>query len=173
MDILSKVRDVPDFPIPGIMFKDITTLLADGEAFRQVIDGLEARYKNTGITHVVGIESRGFLFGAPLADRLGIGFVPIRKKGKLPAKTREMSYALEYGEAIIEIHDDALKSGDRVVVLDDLLATGGTLKASCDLIKECGAEIAEVWVLIELAFLSGRAPLGDMKIHAEAIVTGE
>lgn len=171
MDILSKVRNVPDFPKPGIQFKDITTLLADGEAFGKVMDLLEQRYRGAGLSAVVGIESRGFIFGAALADRLGVGFVPVRKKGKLPADTIEKTYALEYGEATIEIHRDALNRDDRVVVIDDLLATGGTLEASCALVEELGATIHEIWVLIELGFLSGREKLGTRAIHAEAILS--
>jgi adenine phosphoribosyltransferase len=173
MDILTKVRNVPDFPKPGIQFKDITTLLADGEAFRTVIDRLAARYADRGLTKVVGIESRGFIFGAALANRLNIGFVPVRKAGKLPADVISRSYALEYGEAIVELHRDALDSHDRVVVIDDLLATGGTLAAACDLVKELGAEIEEVWVLIELAFIPGRSKLAGHKVHAEAVVHSE
>lgn len=170
LEILNKVRNVPDFPKPGIQFKDITTLLADPEAFRYVMDRLQERYSNQGVTKVVGIESRGFIFGAALADRLHAGFVPVRKKGKLPADTIEASYELEYGEATIEIHRDALNPGDRVVVLDDLLATGGTLKASCDLVRELGAQILEVWVLIELGFLPGREKITGLPFHAETIV---
>ena len=172
-EILSKVRNVPDFPKPGIQFKDITTLLADGEAFRDVLDGLERRYEFAGLTHVVGVESRGFIFGAALADRLGVGFVPVRKKGKLPADTIEASYALEYGEATVEIHRDALDSSSRVVIVDDLLATGGTLKAACDLVTQLGAQVEEIWVLIELGFLPGRAKLEGFKVHAEAVVASE
>ncbi|MCC6546936.1 adenine phosphoribosyltransferase [Candidatus Sumerlaeota bacterium] len=173
MDVLAKVRNVPDFPKPGIQFKDITTLIADGEAFRAVIDILAERYRNGRITRVVGVESRGFIFGAALADRLGVGFVPIRKLGKLPAETLRRSYALEYGEATVEVHKDSLDSGDRVVIIDDLLATGGTLRAACELVEELGATIEEVWVLIELAFLPGREKLTKWKVHAQAIVEGE
>jgi adenine phosphoribosyltransferase len=170
MDILSKVRNVPDFPKPGIQFKDITTLLADGPAFAAVIDKLVARYQKSGLTAVVGIESRGFIFGAALAARLGISFIPVRKAGKLPADTIKKTYALEYGEATVEIHRDALKAGDRVVVIDDLLATGGTLEAACALVEQLGAGIHEVWVLIELGFLNGRDRLAGRAIHAEAVV---
>ena len=173
MDVLAKVRNVPDFPKPGIQFKDITTLIADGAAFRTVIGMLADRYKGAHITSVVGIESRGFIFGAALADRLGVGFVPVRKLGKLPADTLRRSYALEYGEATVEIHKDSLHSGDRVVVIDDLLATGGTLRAACELVEELGAHIEEVWVLIELAFLPGRDKLSKWKVHAQAVVEGE
>lgn len=173
MDILAKVRNIPDFPKPGIQFKDITTLLQDGPAFRETIDLLEKRYRGRGLTHVVAIESRGFLFGAALADRLGIGIVPVRKIGKLPGDKIRKSYSLEYGEATIEVHRDALTAADKVVVIDDLLATGGTLKAACELIDELGATIDEVWVLIELAFLPGRQALSRYRVHAEAVVAGE
>ena len=173
MDILSKVRNIPDFPKPGIQFKDITTLLADGPAFRETINLLENRYRSRGLTAVVAIESRGFLFGAALADRLGIGIVPIRKIGKLPGDKIRKSYSLEYGEATIEVHRDALNAKDRVVVIDDLLATGGTLKAACELVNELGATIDEIWVLIELGFLPGRQVLSSYRLHAEAVVTGE
>lgn len=170
MDILSKVRTIPDFPQPGIQFKDITTLLADGEAFQTVMENLENRYRSANLTAVIGVESRGFIFGAALADRLGIGFVPVRKKGKLPADTIEKTYALEYGEATIEIHRDALAKGDKVVIIDDLLATGGTLEASCALVEELGGSIHEIWVLIELGFLKGRDKLGSHPVHAEAVI---
>jgi adenine phosphoribosyltransferase len=173
MDVLAKVRTVPDFPKPGIQFKDITTLVADGPAFTAVIDRLVSRYAEARLTKVVGVESRGFIFGAALANKLGIGFVPVRKAGKLPAKTIQRSYALEYGEATVEIHKDALTKADRVVVVDDLLATGGTLRAACELVDELGASIVEVWVLIELGFLPGRAKLSRYKVHAEAVVEGE
>ncbi len=170
MNILEKVRNVPDFPKPGIQFKDITTLLSDAEAFKFVLDSLEKRYADSNLTKVVGIESRGFIFGAALADRLGLGFVPVRKVGKLPADTIQKSYALEYGEAVIEIHSDALNSEDRIIIIDDLLATGGTLEASVDLVSQLGANIHEIWILIELGFLRGRDRLEGIPIHAEAII---
>jgi adenine phosphoribosyltransferase len=173
MDVLAKVRNVPDFPKPGIQFKDITTLLVDGPAFRQVMDDLEARYRAAGLTKILGIESRGFIFGAALADRLGIGFVPVRKIGKLPADTIKRSYALEYGEAVIEMHRDALKPGDKILVVDDLIATGGTLKAACEIVEEAGAEVHEIWVLIELAFLNGRSKLDGYRVHSVSTVASE
>ena len=173
MDILSKIRTIPDFPKPGIMFKDITSLLADPEAFAAVISGMEARYGGRGLTKVVGVESRGFLFGAVLAHSLGIGFVPIRKAGKLPAKTRRRSYSLEYGEATIEIHEDALAPGERVVLVDDLLATGGTARAAAELVQDLGAEVDEIWFLIELGFLPGRKALERFRVHSEAVVAAE
>lgn len=173
MDLMTSIRNVPDFPKPGIQFKDITPLLQDPKAFGHVIDLLEKRYREAKINAVVGIESRGFIFGAALAHRLGTSFVPVRKLGKLPADTIKRSYALEYGEATIEIHRDALSRGDRVVLIDDLLATGGTLEASVALVRDLDAEIHEIWVLIELAFLDGRSRLDGIPIHSELVVSGE
>ncbi len=173
MDLMSKIRNVPDFPKKGIQFKDITTLLGDAEAFKAVIDGLVARYEGKGITKVVGIESRGFIFGAALAHAIGAAFVPVRKAGKLPADTIQKSYALEYGEATIEMHKDAMNDSDLVVIIDDLLATGGTLEASAELVASTGAAIHEIWVLIELAFLPGRSKLMGFQVHAELMVEDE
>ncbi|MBK9711930.1 MAG: adenine phosphoribosyltransferase [Kouleothrix sp.] len=158
-DLAELIRNVPDFPIPGIQFKDITTLLGDGPAFGQVVDTLAARYEGRGIDAIVGIESRGFIFSAPLAYRLGIGLVPVRKHGKLPAATHQVEYDLEYGSNKLEIHRDAFKPGARVVVIDDLLATGGTVAAACTLVEMAGGVVEEVAFVIELAFLQGRAKL--------------
>lgn len=155
------IRDVPDFPKPGIIFKDITPILTDKDAFKKVIDAFVERYKDQKISAVVGVESRGFVFGAPLAYKLGTGCVLIRKKGKLPYKTVEMSYDLEYGSATIEMHVDAVKKGDNVVVVDDLLATGGTAAATCELLKRQGANILECAFVVELAFLNGREKLSE------------
>jgi adenine phosphoribosyltransferase len=160
------IRDVPDFPKKGIIFKDITTLLKEPEPFKQVIDALYARYKDKKIGKVVAIESRGFIFGGALADRLGCGFVPVRKKGKLPAETHTVTYDLEYGTDTLEIHRDAIKKGERVLLLDDLLATGGTAKAVCELIEKIGGEIVEAAFLIELAFLNGRTKLQGRNVFA-------
>jgi adenine phosphoribosyltransferase len=153
------IRNIPDFPIPGIQFKDITTLLGDGPAFRQVVDTLAARYEARAIDAVVGIESRGFMFSAPLAYRLGVSLVPVRKHGKLPAATHQVEYDLEYGSNKLEIHRDAFKPGARVVIVDDLLATGGTVAAACKLVEMAGGVVEEVSFLIELAFLNGREKL--------------
>ena len=153
------IRNIPDFPIPGIQFKDITTLLGDGRAFRQVVDTFAERYADRAIDAVVGIESRGFMFSAPLAYRLGIGLVPVRKHGKLPAPTYRVEYALEYGSNQLEIHRDAFKPGARVVIIDDLLATGGTVAAACQLVEMAGGVVEEVAFVIELAFLNGREKL--------------
>lgn len=173
MNVLDKIRTVPDFPKKGIMFKDITTLLGDAEAFAHLIHGLRDRYKGERITHIAGIESRGFIFGSALAPLIGAGFVPIRKAGKLPHRTRRRSYALEYGEATIEVHEDALGPGDRVLIVDDVLATGGTMKAAVDVVRELGAEVAGSWVLLELGFLGGRRHLADVAHHSEAVIEKE
>jgi adenine phosphoribosyltransferase len=153
------VRNIADFPIPGIQFKDITTLLRDGPAFRQTIDSLVARYEGRPIDAVIGIESRGFIFSAPVAYRLGVGLVPIRKPGKLPAATYQVEYDLEYGSNKLELHRDALQPGNRVLIVDDLLATGGTIGAACDLVAQAGAVVEELAFLIELGFLDGRKRL--------------
>ena len=153
------VRNIPDFPIPGIQFKDITTLLSNGAAFRQVVDSLAERYADRQLDAVVGIESRGFIFSAPLAYRLGVGLVPVRKHGKLPAATHRVEYELEYGSNKLEIHRDALQPGARVVVVDDLLATGGTVAAACELVQMAGGAVEEVAFVIELGFLNGREKL--------------
>lgn len=165
MDALKQlIRDVPDFPKPGILFKDITTLLRDSGGLRSAIDCLAEPYREARLDKVVGIESRGFIFGAAVADRLGVGFVPVRKPGKLPAATLSASYALEYGTDTLEMHRDALGPGQRVLVVDDLLATGGTARAAVSLVRECGAEVAGVAFLIELEALNGRAQLPDEQL---------
>ncbi len=150
------VRNIADFPIPGIQFKDITTLLRNGPAFQQVIDAFVVRYEGRAIDAVVGIESRGFIFSAPVAYRLGVGLVPIRKPGKLPAATYQVEYDLEYGSNKLELHRDALQPGAHVVIVDDLLATGGTIAAACELVAQAGATVEELAFLIELSFLDGR-----------------
>lgn len=163
----SYIRNIPDFPIPGIQFKDITTLLRDGQALHAAIDAFVARYRTQHIDAVVAIESRGFIFGAPLAYALGIGMVPVRKKGKLPADTYSVEYALEYGSAILEIHKDALPNNARVVVIDDLLATGGTIAAACQLVEMAGGQVVETAFLIELSMLGGRQKLQQYPIFAQ------
>lgn len=150
------IRDIPDFPKPGIIFKDITPILQNHDVFSRIIATWVEKYRNEKIDAVVGIESRGFLFGTPLSHKLGASFVPIRKKGKLPYKTVNISYDLEYGSSTIEMHIDAIKKGQRVVVVDDLLATGGTAGAACELIKKQGGNIIECAFVVELAFLNGR-----------------
>ena len=160
------IRTIPDFPLPGIQFKDITPLLADGPAFNQVIAQFSERYAGQKIDAVVGIESRGFIFSAPLAINLGVGLVPIRKPGKLPHHTLGVDYELEYGANRLEIHRDALQPGARVVLIDDLLATGGTVGAACHLLEQLGAEIVETAFVLELGFLNGRARLGSRPVFS-------
>jgi adenine phosphoribosyltransferase len=160
----SKIRNVPDFPKPGILFYDITTLLQDPDGFREAIDSISAPFKDQNIDVVVGIESRGFIFGSAVADRLGAGFAPVRKPGKLPSKSTRVSYALEYGTDSLEMHDDAVK-GKRVLIVDDLLATGGTAKATSDLVKGLGGRVQGLAFLIELTFLPGRQKLEGEQLH--------
>ena len=155
------VRDVPDFPKPGILFKDITPILAHPETFSIALDALAGVVEGQEIDKVIGIDARGFIFGAALADRMKAGFVPLRKKGKLPYRSHEVSYALEYGEATIEIHEDAVSPGEKVYLVDDLLATGGTAAAAIDLIQRLDGNLIAVSFLVELGFLDGRAKLGD------------
>jgi len=160
------IRDIPDFPKKGIVFKDITTLLADGPGFAHSIDLLAERYKGHGIDRIVAMEARGFILGAPLAVRLGAGFVPVRKKGKLPHHTIEETYALEYGEDTLQMHKDALIKGHRVLVVDDVLATGGTAAAVVRLVQKLEADVVEAAFLMELTFLHGREKLGGINTHA-------
>ncbi|CAN5498193.1 adenine phosphoribosyltransferase [soil metagenome] len=159
------IREIADFPKPGVGFKDITPLLADAQAFAATIDGLAELGRATcpgGIDHFVGMEARGFILAAPVALALGAGFVPVRKHGKLPAPTYDVSYALEYGEATLEVHRDAFGPGDKVLLVDDVLATGGTVQATAELVARCGATAVGVVVLLELSFLSCRRKLGDL-----------
>jgi len=153
------IRDIPDFPKPGILFRDITPLLADPLAFRKSIDQLAEHYRGQPIDAVAAAEARGFIFAAPLAIELGIGFVPIRKRGKLPSRVHSLTYQLEYGNDTVEMHVDAMSPGHRVLLVDDLLATGGTMKACCELVEQTGATIAGCAFLVELAFLNGREKL--------------
>ena len=162
--VTSRVRDVPNYPQPGVVFKDITPLLADGKAFSAVIDGLAGLYGP--VDKVVGIEARGFILAAPVACRIGAGFVPVRKKGKLPGATFAQDYELEYGTATLEVLTDAFQPSDRVVVIDDVLATGGTAEATVNLVHRFGAEVAGIAVLIELSFLNGRAKLPGLPVTA-------
>lgn len=167
--VRAAIRDVPDFPKPGILFKDITPVLADPDLFRAVTDHFAERATALRIERIAAIESRGFIFGAALADRLSLGFSPIRKKGKLPYKTVEQSYDLEYGSATIEAHVDAFVPGERVLLIDDLLATGGTAAAAADLIERIGGRVVEIAVLVELSFLPGRARLAPRPVHAPIV----
>lgn len=159
------IRDLPDFPQPGVLFRDITPLLQDATALRFTLETMAARYRNAGISKVIGIESRGFLIGAPLAYLLGIGFTPVRKQGKLPAATMSVEYSLEYGSNVLEIHRDALQPGERTLIVDDLLATGGTVAATVKLARQLGAEVVSAAFLIELSALAGRALLPGMDIY--------
>ena len=158
-ELKKHIRDIPDFPRKGIIFKDITTLLGQGELFRHAIDQIADHYKDKGIHKVVGVESRGFIVGAPVAYKLGAGVVPIRKKGKLPYKTISATYQLEYGSDCLEMHEDALISKENVLIVDDLLATGGTASATIELVRKLGGHIAGIAFLIELSFLEGRKNL--------------
>jgi adenine phosphoribosyltransferase len=167
MDTLnSRIRHVPDFPKPGILFYDVTTLLKDPEGFKLAIDSMADPYKDQGITAVVGIESRGFILGSAVADRIGAGFVPVRKLGKLPAATIRASYALEYGTDSLEMHQDAVEKGQKVLIVDDLLATGGTARATVDLVRQLGGDVVGVSLLIELVALGGRARLTGENVRA-------
>ena len=163
-DLAARIRDIPDFPKPGILFKDITTLLKDGESFRAAIDGLLARIGKRDIDVVVGMESRGFIFGAPIAYKLGVGFVPVRKLGKLPADVVSVEYDLEYGSATLEMHKDALGPGAKVLIVDDLLATGGTVAGTIDLVKQLRGDIVALAFLIELTALKGREKLAGYDV---------
>ena len=171
--IKSKVRSIPDWPIKGVIFRDITTLLLDPPAFKQICTIFYDRYVNEKIDKIVGIDARGFLFGSVLAYKLDIGMVPIRKNGKLPYKTISESYTLEYGEEIIEIHEDAIEKGERVVVIDDLMATGGTISAAANLVEKLGGEIFECSFVLELPDLNGREKLGNRKVFSIVEFEGE
>lgn len=167
--IKEAIRDVPDFPKEGILFKDITPVLSDPDLLNDAVALFAARHRENQIKQVIGIEARGFIFGAALALQLGAGFVPIRKKGKLPAATKELTYDLEYGSATIEIHEDAVKDGERVLLIDDLLATGGTAAAAIHLLQDLGAEVVEADFLIELDFLKGREKLTECPVYAPIV----
>jgi adenine phosphoribosyltransferase len=173
MNLKSKIRTVPHWPIEGVMFRDITTLLQDGEAFRYSIDELYNRYKDEKIDVVVGLEARGFIFGSVLAYKLGVGFVPIRKPGKLPAKTISAEFEKEYGKDKMEIHEDAIKKGDKVLIVDDLIATGGTISAAVNLIEKLGGEIVECAFIIDLPDLNGKDKIKGYKIFSMLTFEGE
>ena len=161
----ARIRHVPDFPKPGILFYDITTLLRDAEGFRAAVGAIASPYRGQTIDLVVGVESRGFILGAAVADRLGVGFVPVRKPGKLPSTTIRATYSLEYGTDSLEIHSDAVERGQRVLIVDDLLATGGTARATADLVRQLGGHVLGIAFLIELADLNGRARLAGEALH--------
>jgi adenine phosphoribosyltransferase len=166
MDLKQHIRSVPDFPKQGILFYDITTLLRDPQGFRMTVDMLSVPYRDQGIEAVVGIESRGFILGAAVAERIGAGFVPIRKPGKLPAKALKETYDLEYGKDAIEIHEDAIEKGQRVLIVDDVLATGGTASAAAQLVRKLGGELQGLAFLIELLFLNGKSRLPGERVFS-------
>ena len=166
MDLASLIRDVPDFPVKGVLFKDLTTLLRDGPAFREAVDALVHPYLGRDIDLVAAIESRGFILAAPVAYRLGVGFVPIRKPGKLPAETISIEYSLEYGTNTLELHRDAIKPGQKVLLVDDLLATGGSAKAAAQLIERLGGQVVGIAFLVTLTFLNGIDNLADYQVHS-------
>ena len=166
IDLKDYIRDIPDFPKPGILFKDITPLLASPAAFRECIRQMADHYRDKKIDAVVAAEARGFIFGPILATRLGTGFIPVRKPGKLPAGTSRISYDLEYGQDTLEIHTDAVMEGQRVLIVDDLLATGGTARATCDLVEQLGGKVHGLAFVVELTFLPGRQRLNGYDVHA-------
>lgn len=166
MDYKKYIREVPDFPKRGILFYDITTLLMEPAVLKNIIADMAERTKGMKITKVAAVESRGFIFGVPLALMLGVPFIPIRKPGKLPYKTKRHEYTLEYGKDSVEIHEDAISKGDQILLVDDLLATGGTIQASADLVKECGGSVAGMMFVIELNFLKGRDKLKGYKVES-------
>ena len=173
MNIKETIRSIPGWPIEGGIFRDITTLMQDPKAYRAACDIFYERYKDSGATKIVGIDARGFVFGAVLAHQMGIGFVPVRKKGKLPFETIEESYALEYGTAEVEMHTDAIESGEKVVIIDDLIATGGTVEAAIKLVKRLGGDIVECGFIVELPDLGGRSKTGDVPIFAMCEFEGD
>lgn len=173
MELKKTIRSIPGWPIDGVIFRDLTTLMLDGKAFAKACDILHERYKTHRVDKVVGIDARGFVFGAVLAYKLGIGFVPVRKKGKLPAETIEKSYNLEYGSAVLEIHKDSIEEGERVVIVDDLIATGGTIEATVELVRELGGDIVECSFVVELPELLGRHRIPDCSVYAMMEFEGE
>lgn len=173
MDLKEKIRSIPDWPIEGVIFRDLTTLMQDPEAYRNACDIFFDRYKEMDIDKIVGIDARGFVFGAVLAYKLNVGFVPVRKKGKLPFTTITETYTLEYGEDIVEIHDDAISNGEKVVIIDDLIATGGTIEAAVKLVKKLGGDIVECAFIVELPDLKGREKINGEKIFTICEFEGE
>ena len=165
-NLTSLIRDIPDFPEPGIVFKDITPVLADGKAFAALVDALAEPFRDAGVVKVAGIEARGFTLATPVAERLGAGFIPVRKPGKLPYDTVREDYALEYGTNTLEIHKDAIQPGQKVLIVDDLLATGGTVLGTIELVKTLKAEVVGLAFLVELNFLKGRERLGEYYTHS-------
>lgn len=173
MDLKETIRSIPGWPIEGVIFRDITTLMQDPAAYKEACDVFFNRYKDMNIDKVVGIDARGFVFGAVLAYHLNVGFVPVRKKGKLPYKTISASYTLEYGENVVEMHEDSIKEGEKVVIIDDLIATGGTIEAAVKLVKQLGGEIVECGFIVELPDLKGREKIKDESIFAMCEFEGD
>jgi len=164
--LTSLIRDIPDFPEPGVVFKDITPVLANGPAFAALVDAMAEPFRDSGVTKVAGIEARGFTLATPVADRLGAGFIPVRKPGKLPYETVREDYTLEYGTDALEIHTDSAERGERVLLVDDVIATGGTAAAAIRLLRKIGADVVGISVFIELAFLDGAQMLDGVPLHA-------
>lgn len=164
--IKAQIRDIPDFPKPGIVFKDLTPVLGDADSLARITAKLSEPFRDSGVTAVSGMEARGFIFGALVARELGVGFIPLRKPGKLPAARHSVAYDLEYGSTALEMHTDAASSDDRILLVDDLIATGGTALASCDLIQMSGAKIVACAFVVELDFLGGRKQLGELTVHS-------
>ncbi|MDA3787747.1 MAG: adenine phosphoribosyltransferase [Desulfobacula sp.] len=173
MDLKETIRSIPDWPIKGVIFRDLTTLMQNPQAFKESCDILYDRYKDMDIDKIVGIDARGFVFGAVLAYKLGIGFIPVRKKGKLPWKTSQETYSLEYGEDTLEIHEDAVEKGEKVIIVDDLIATGGTVGATVKLVNKLGADIIECAFIVELPDLKGRDKIQDCKVFSITKFEGE
>ena len=165
-ELKRKIREIPDFPKPGILFYDLTTLMKDAESLRSVIDILTEKYREMRIDRVIGIEARGFIFGSGVAYNLGAGFVPVRKKGKLPAQKVSASHDLEYGQSVLEMHEDAVEAGQRVLIVDDLIATGGTAAATAQMVRQLGAKVLALAFVVELEFLNGREKLGDSEVFS-------
>jgi len=173
MDLKSKIRSIVDFPKKGVVFRDITTLILDGKALRQAVDQMADNYKDVKIDAIMGAESRGFIFGAALAYKMGVGFIPVRKPGKLPYKTCKVSYDLEYGSSSLEMHIDAISEGQSILIVDDLVATGGTAKANADIIEKMGGKVAGLCFLIELAFLNPRDVLKGYDVFSLIVYNSE
>ena len=173
MDLKTSIRSIPDWPIKGVVFRDLTTLMQNPKAYRYACDVFYNRYKNMNIDKVVGIDARGFVFGAVLAYQLNVGFVPVRKKGKLPYKTVSVQYTLEYGSNTVEMHADAITEGEKIVIIDDLIATGGTIEAAVKLVKKLGGDILECGFIVELPDLKGREKINDQKIFTVCQFEGE
>lgn len=173
MNLSETIRSIPNWPIEGVIFRDLTTLMQDPDAFRESCDILVDRYKDQQIDKIVGIDARGFVFGAVVAYQLGIGFIPVRKKGKLPWKTIEESYSLEYGQGTLEMHEDSIEKGEKVVIVDDLIATGGTVGATVKLVERLGGDIMELAFIVELPDLNGRAQIPGHKVFAITEFEGE